>query len=779
MNLKAFFITMVLSVGLTATSVYAHAQNSVRETEELDFAQGLLSRGMYDMAISQYRKFIAEYPHSASLPEAYLYLGEGYFLSQNFVKAMDIFHQFIQLFPHSDKLPVSVLRLGQIDIEQNKYDEALKELTSIDGQQLKGQMLQSFDFYTAQAYLGKKDMPDALSFFQKAAQVVGASDYSAYAFKEIGKIYAQQAHYQDALDAYNKALTLAADDPLKGELLYRIAEIQFLSGRYPEAVKAFERVIEKYPSLGFDQDALANTLLAYFNMGQYGQVLQVYQQYAKLIKNDVAFFPVHLAAAMAYIELAQYDKANKLLDRMLAFGGLKPWQNARIFIKKADILIRQKNYKDGLALLDAYSSANTDNADENFFLKGQCYFGMGHYDKAFNLFENVYLNFPNSRFYKAALLGEAHCRRQTGRFKEAQALFSKYYDLQDQPDLKAEALYDSIVMDVQTGNVQETIGSAREYLKNFPQGPQYADVLLLLADSLAKNDQPQEAVKWLEGYLSSASVARPNAANFLLGYNFQLLGDTDQALAAYAKVDPAKENGKFYTEAVKNMAVICLEKKNFDQARVFFDRLINQPGSSGLQLQTYVWVCNEYLKRQQYLDVLRVAASAEKQFPAGDLTEISYFKAEAFRALGRCDEAVKEYDLVTASKAKNAFTGSAHIGHGLCLEAQQRFDEAKKEFKKSLDENPDDYTVTAHARFEMANADYAQGNLDEAARLYLLVATIYDDEHYCSQSLLKAAGIFERQHRKADALKAYSEILTKYKNSPAAAAARQKIGLLK
>src|SRR5271170_6734328 len=106
--------------------------NSVKETEQLDFAQGLLSRGMYDLAISQCQKFIAQYPHSPSLQAAYLSLGEGYFLSQDFKNAVDTFNQFIQLFPNSDQLPVGILRLGQIDIQQKDYDEAIKELNSID-----------------------------------------------------------------------------------------------------------------------------------------------------------------------------------------------------------------------------------------------------------------------------------------------------------------------------------------------------------------------------------------------------------------------------------------------------------------------------------------------------------------------------------------------------------------------------------------------------------------------------------------------------------------------
>ena len=227
------------------------------------------------------------------------------------------------------------------------------------------------------------------------------------------------------------------------------------------------------------------------------------------------------------------------------------------------------------------------------------------------------------------------------------------------------------------------------------------------------------------------------------------------------------------------MAIIYLSQKKEDQAKICFDRLISQPDQNGVQIKTYIWVCNEYLKEQKFDDVLRIAAQVEKHFPAQDLLEIKYFKAEALRGLGRCGEAVKSYDLVTSSAQKNAYTGSAHIGHGLCLENARKFDDAKKEFEKSLDENADDYTVTVHARFEMAALEVSQGDFEDALKIYLLVAAIYDDDHYCSESLLRAARIDEHMGRLADASKLYSEILDKYKNSVAALKAKERLGLLK
>ena len=757
------------------------AQENVKESEQLDFAQGLLSRGMYGMAILQYQKFISDNPHSVSLPDAYLSLGEGYFLSKDFGKASDIFNQFKQLFPHADQIPESILRLGQIDLQEDKYDEALKEFTSIDAQQqLKGQMLQSFDYYTAQAYLHKSDIPNALVFFQKAVQVNGASAYTAYAYNEIGKIQAQNGHYPEAIDAYGKSRQLAGDDDLKEELSYRLAELQFKSGNFEDAVKGFGQVIDQYRTMRFAQDALVNMLLAYFNLGQYDQLLKEYRQESKSIKDDDTFFSIHFVAVLAYIELKDYDQANALLDHMLAFPSLKSQERAKIFIKKADILIREKKYKDASALLEAYSSQNSDDADENFFLKAQCYYGLGDYDHAFNFFENVYLNFPGSRFYKAALLGQAHARQETGRFKESEILFFKYYDIQDQPDLKSEALYDAVMMAVKAGDLSGTISSSQVYLKVFPNGGQYSEVLLILADNYSKNNQAQEAVNLLQDFLKSPQASpRSNAVYFLLGFNQQLLGKSDDALTAYKQVDPHKEDGKFYSASLKNMAIIYLSRKDFEQAKICFDLLISQANSNDLQIKTYIWVSNEYLKGQKFDDVLRIVAQAERHFSSQDLLEMDYFKAEALRGLGNCADAVKSYELVIASTPKNAFTGSAHIGFGLCLVSSKKFDEAAQEFQKPLDENVDDFTITVHARFELANLEASQKKEDEAIKLYLLIATVYDDEYYCSQSLIRAAKIVEHLGRKAEAVKMYAEIMDKFKKSNAAHYAQERLRHLK
>ncbi len=776
MKIHSLVAIAVAALYLTAAPG-ARAQDSVKEAEELDFAQGLLTKGLYDLAIQQCRKFITDYPQSQSLPDAYLSLGEGYFLAQDFSKAVDTFDHFIQMYPHSDKMPVSLLRLAQIDIQEKKFDEAIKELNSIDAaNMLKGSMLQSFDFYIAKAYLGKSDTAAALEYFQKAQQVEGAGAYTADALKEMGQIHAQMGRYPEALDAYAKAMQATQDDALKVELTYRIAEVQFSSGKYDDAVKGFGLIIGQDPGSEFAKDALANLLMAYYNQAQYDQLLAAYQKYAPQIKDDESYFQVHLAAVLAFAQLKQYEQAYALLDRMLAFPSLNPQEKARVFTRKADLLVKQQKFKGALAILESNPTDNTDSADEACFLRGQANFGLKDFDRAFGFFEKVTSAYPNSRFAKPALLGEANARQEMGKLKEAEDLFLKYSQGQDQPELKSEGLYDAVMMAVKAGDAGGAIGSCQAFLKQFPKDGHAMEILLLLAEQYGRNNQPQQAVELLQDALAKdPSPARPNSFNFLLGYNQQLMGKNDEALASYAKVDPQKEDGRYYNDSLKNSAIVFLNQKKLDQANTYFDRLISLAGPHDLKIETYVWVCNQYLKEQRFDDVLRIAVGAEKNFPPTELQEIKYFEAEAQRGLGHCDEAVKDYALAFANGPKNAYTASAHIGQGLCLAKDQKYDEANKEFQTAMDETPDDYTVTAHARFEMANAAAAQGRKEDALKLYLLISTIYEDEYYCSVSLLKAAETSEGLGRHADAQKLYKEIVDNYKNAKAAQVAKERL----
>ena len=107
----------------------------------------------------------------------YLSLGRVIFYHQEFNKAADAFHEFKndpQLRATDGEL---FTFLGQIDIQEKKYDEALRNCRPLILQEtINGLFFNPLISMKAQAYLGKADAATALTYyFEKAAQVTGAS----------------------------------------------------------------------------------------------------------------------------------------------------------------------------------------------------------------------------------------------------------------------------------------------------------------------------------------------------------------------------------------------------------------------------------------------------------------------------------------------------------------------------------------------------------------------------------------------------------------------------
>lgn len=755
----------------------APAAVPAKEMEQMDFANGLLSRGMYDMAANEYQKFIAAYPRSTYCEEAYLAIGESLFLLQDFPKAVQALNHFRQLYPNSPRLPQALLRLAQIYIHEKKYDEAVKELGSVDIEnKLSGQLAQSFYFYMGKALRGKGDAEGALKNFEKAAVVQGAGEYTSYAYEALGGVQMQKGQPAAAAEAYTKAVSTVAEGEFKGYLIYRLGEALFSAGKYEEAIAQFQQVLDQYPSLGVSKDALTNLLLARYNAGQYDYLLAVYKNNINLAKADATYFEIHFAAARALIQLKQFDEALALLDTILVLPGISEQQKQRASVSKAGILVKQNKFQEGLTLLESAGPAGS--SDEGDFVQAQAYYGIGEFAKAADAFSGIINNHANSGFARASLLGMAHARQESGGHKEAAELFLKYYEGEQDQNLKSEALYAAALMQAKAKGNEQAIELGQKYLQDFPKGAYYEQTVLLLANLYAALHKSEQAVTLLEEYLTHPeAIQKPNEVYFLLGFNQQLLDQQEAALQTYAKVSAAKDP-KVYVSALKNSAAIYLQQRKDSEAAAVYDRIITELDHNNLDSKTYVWICDQYLKEKKYKSVLRIAEKAETYFPTEERHAFEYFRGEALRNLGDMEQALKAYDGSLAITEKNPFSGAARIGRGLVLQQTGKLDEAKAEFQKAVDENIEDHTIALRGRYELGNVASSQKNFEEALKFYLLVATIYEDPQYCPESLLRAGSILEQLNRGPEALKSYSEIVEKYKDSPQAGPAKERIAVL-
>lgn len=119
-----------------APSVYGDAGKLAQSADErsaYDVAFDALKRGDYAESARLFHSFLGHYPGGVYAPNALYWLGESYYVTQNYQLALDQFQALLQRYPTHDKAPGALLKVGlsQQGLKQeNAAERTLTEVTT-------------------------------------------------------------------------------------------------------------------------------------------------------------------------------------------------------------------------------------------------------------------------------------------------------------------------------------------------------------------------------------------------------------------------------------------------------------------------------------------------------------------------------------------------------------------------------------------------------------------------------------------------------------------------
>lgn len=90
-----------------------------------------LKRGDYVESARGFQAYLSVYPQGALAPNAWYWLGESYYVTQNFPIALDSFESLLNQFPDSGKAPDALLKKGYCQIEMSDIGEGQQTLNRV------------------------------------------------------------------------------------------------------------------------------------------------------------------------------------------------------------------------------------------------------------------------------------------------------------------------------------------------------------------------------------------------------------------------------------------------------------------------------------------------------------------------------------------------------------------------------------------------------------------------------------------------------------------------
>jgi tol-pal system protein YbgF len=105
--------------------------STAEEQADYEKALAILRQGRYADAATAFDRFLASYPDSGYSDNAYYWLGETYYVTRDFDRALATFSKLVQGYPQSSKLAGARLKIGYIYYEKQDWAAASQELNAL------------------------------------------------------------------------------------------------------------------------------------------------------------------------------------------------------------------------------------------------------------------------------------------------------------------------------------------------------------------------------------------------------------------------------------------------------------------------------------------------------------------------------------------------------------------------------------------------------------------------------------------------------------------------
>lgn len=117
-----------------APAVYGDPGAIARTADEraaYEVAFDALKGGRYDESARLFQEFLQLHPSGAYAPNAYYWLGESYYVTQNYALAQQQFQALLDRYPTHDKAPGALLKVGLSQFGQQQVDAAQRTLSEV------------------------------------------------------------------------------------------------------------------------------------------------------------------------------------------------------------------------------------------------------------------------------------------------------------------------------------------------------------------------------------------------------------------------------------------------------------------------------------------------------------------------------------------------------------------------------------------------------------------------------------------------------------------------
>ncbi len=714
-------MTLLAGVALASVAPAAHAQDSGDELRDYLSANGLLNRGLYELAAAEYRKFLAAHANH-------------------------------------EKAPVARYGLGVCLFRTDKHDEAIKELRPLADN---GGFAFAAEVGTilGQSYLAKKEYVQAAEAFERVAQRFADHDLGDDAAAGLAEALYLAGEHEKAAERCRAFCSRWNESPLRERVRFFWGLAEMARGDDAKAAVQFQQLLADHREGPFADQA---TLLLAQCQHRASNLDQALRAYRDVLSREGSRFVAEALLGLGTLlhQQGKPKEAGELLDQLLENFADSP-QAPAARLARGRAWFDQSEYDRAFGLFEQAARAGGELSDDADYWMAKCRLRQERFDeaaarltKAIDAHGDSPL-MPEMRYDRAVALVRAG--KDADAAVEALAEFRSAYG---EHAMAADALHLLALTEHQRKNFDQSREHCRAFLDAHPKHELAGRVRFLQAENDFLAGKYDAAIPVYEAYLSNqANGPMAASARFRLGMAYFRTGKLEQAEPMLSQAAQAASDDATFRPALLALGDIYFERGDWRQAERRLSEYL-RPDEKAPSADAALLKLGLARQRQNNHDgAIEAYDKLLTEHAEGEAAlQARFERGQALVALGRPQDAAPEFERVLNDGGDESRFAPFALNHlGAIALHRKNYEQAAGHFDRVLAANPPEQ-IAADATFGRGQAHIAARRFDKAEQDFRTVLEKHPEHASVGQARAQLAIALARQDRYADAVKEIEQV---------------------
>jgi TolA-binding protein len=740
---------------------------------QLEYANGLFTRKLYDLAAPEYQKYLDDYPGRAGRANAYFSLGECYRNLGRASSARTNLQKVLNDYADSEFAGPAAYALAEMAFADKDYAAALPLFHRSVGKSKEPAVALSAHYFEARCLeaLGRKE--EAANIYAEVAEAGNPNPFREDARITAASIFSARGRKIDALKQYEVLANEAQKPALKAESAVRggmiaLDLVQADKGKIDKAMAdRAEALLRKGRAVSeggkFRAIAQVGLRRLQYQAGQYAQLLAEYKKEQGNLP-EAAQAEVLLLAANSQRQLGNSKEAEALYGQIIT--KFPDREEAKDAAYQRLINVYNSDPSALISAVDEFLATNptVERADQAKLLKAEALYKQQNCAEAVPIFEELRSGQLSARLRADAAYKLGLCQAQMKNISGVIEAFTYYVQaFPDDPQAPA-ALAQRALAYEQEKNYAAAVADLNTILTKYPKAHEREAALQLKALILGQQENNKGMVdtfrQLLREYPKSSVAAQ---AQYYIGKAAFEAKDYKTALPA---LNAARQLNK---EQYYNLASLRIMLSQFylkDRAALTkeVNSFMADSPNTNVPPEVLEWLGIGYYNEKNFQAAEKYLSALRKiDNPGGVKPDFLFYLGDTATKLKNLPEAEDAFAKYLQTAKDPAGKAKVLLALGAVKISAHKPDEAQKIAEEIMALQPEG-RVNAEARLLAGEVQLERGNFDDAGKAFKGVALLYDDPAITPRALDKAALAYRHAGKSDEADRLSRELHERYPN---------------